>query len=145
MSNTGHFRISLHVSHPTLSADRIVSSFDLRPKYARSVGEPRLTKRGESLGGSYKRTDVSFHVSDNILSSENILTEELIEKSLNILPLDTISHITNTDGECFFLIGIFSGENFMCNFQSKLLTRLSEHGIGLKLDFYGGPDITSKI
>ena len=132
MSNTGHFRVSLHVSHPTLSADKIASTFNLNPKYARSAGEPRLTKQGKSLGGLHKRTDVSFHVSDNILSSENILTEDLIEKSPSTLPLDIISHITNTDGECFFLIGIFSGENFMCNFQSKLLTRLSGHGIGLK-------------
>ena len=139
MSGSGKFRVSLHISHHTLTADDITSSFSLQPKYARSVGAPRITKLGEDLGGIYRQTDVSFAVS-GLVNNDDILLVEFISQTLPNLPLKTIDHIVTSGGICFFFVGIYSHRNVLCDFTTDLLSRLVTHGIGLKLDFYGGPE-----
>ena len=140
MSGSGKFRVSLHVSHHTLTADEITSSFSLQPRYARSVGARRITKLGENLGGVYGQTDISFVVSDGLVNNDDILLVEFIDQTLHNLPLKTIDHIVTSGGICFFFIGIYSYRNVLCDFTTDLLSRLVTHGIGLKLDFYGGPE-----
>ena len=34
----------------------------------------------------------------------------------------------------------YSEGNLLCDFDAGLLSRLADHHIGLKLDFYGGPE-----
>jgi hypothetical protein len=140
MSKSGKFRVSLHVSHPTLSADDITGSFSLRPKYVRSVGCARTTKQGKDLGGVYSQTDVSFDVGDGLVDNDEVLLAEFIDQSVESLPLKTINSIVVSGGTCFFFIGIYSENNLLCDFGAGLLLRLANHGIGLKLDFYGGPE-----
>ena len=140
MSNSGKFRVNLHVSHSKLSADEITASFALRPKYARSVGAHRITNLGEDLGGVYSQSDVSFMVSDGVVDNDEVLLAEFVDQSMGRLPLEAIDHIVASGGSCFFLIGVYSDGNILCDFDTDLLSRMAGHGIGLKLDFYGGPD-----
>jgi len=42
-------------------------------------------------------------------------------------------------GACFFLIGLYAAYSLMCNFDANLLAKLAASGMGLKLDFCGGP------
>ena len=140
MSNSGKFRVNLHVSHPKLSADEIAAPFALRPKYARSVGAHRITKLGEDLGGVYSQSDVSFVVSDGVVNNDEVLLDEFVDQSIHRLPLEAIHRIVASGGSCFFFVGVYSDGNLLCDFRADLLSRLAGHGIGLKLDFYGGPD-----
>lgn len=141
MSNPSKFRVNLHVSHPKLSADEVLAPFvALQTRYARSVGARRITKHGEDLGGAYSQTDVSFAVSDRLLDNDQTLVAEFIAQAIDALPLGAIDRFAASGGTCFFFVGIYSDGNILCDFDSRLLARLAEHGIGLKLDFYGGPD-----
>jgi len=142
MSDSGRFRVSLHVSHPRLPADEIVVSFDLPVRYARSVGALRMTKQGKNLGGTYGQTDISFAISDGVISNDDVLLGEFVDKALGSLPLNTIDQIVASGGSCFFFIGVYSEGNLLCDFDAGLLSRLSVYGIGLKIDFYGGPEIS---
>jgi hypothetical protein len=99
-----------------------------------------MTKQGKALGGRYEQTDISFATSDGVLSTDDVLLGEFIDKVLNALPLDVINQIVASGGSCFFFIGVYSEGNILCDFDARLLSRLSAHGIGLKVDFYGGPE-----
>lgn len=140
MSSSGRFRVSFHVSHATLSADDITAAFPLKPKYARSVGARCITKLGEDLGGVYAQTDVSFAVSDGVVDNDEVLLADFVDQSVSGLPLDFIDRIVASGGICFFFIGVYSEGNLLCDFVASRLARLTDHGIGLKLDFYGGPE-----
>jgi hypothetical protein len=56
------------------------------------------------------------------------------------LPLTAIDYIVASGGVIFFLVGVYSEGNLLCDFDAGLLSRLADHHIGLKLDFYGGPE-----
>ena len=56
------------------------------------------------------------------------------------LPLSAIDQIVASGGAIFFLVGVYSEGNILFNFDVGLLSRLADHHIGLKLDFYGGPE-----
>lgn len=140
MSNSGKYRVSLHISHPKLPAGDIAALFTLPPKYARSVGEPRTTRSGKELGGVYAQTDVSFAVSDGIVNNDSLLLAEFIDQAMCFLPLEEIKQMTASGGTCFFFIGIYSDKNLLCDFGAQLLLQLACYSIGLKLDFYGGPE-----
>jgi len=74
-----------------------------------------------------------------------MLLSEFIDKTLDKLPLVEIDKIIESGGSCFFFIGIYSEGNMLCYFDAELLVRLSNHAIGLKFDFYGGPEIMTAI
>ena len=141
MSTSGKFRVSLRVFHPTLSADAITSEISFRTRFAHSVGAPRLTKSGNILGEVYSETDVSFAVSEKVLDTDEVLITEFIQQTLRDLSLEAIDRFIASGGSCFFSVGTYSEGNLMCDFDASLLSKLSVHGLGLRLDFYGGPEL----
>jgi hypothetical protein len=143
MINSGRFRVSLHVSHSTRHAEEIIAAVGLQFRYARSAGSPRINKIGNALGGHYTRTDVSFDVSGGVVSNDDVLVADLLRSALLKLPLDVIDSLVSDNGTCFFLVGIYSEENILCDFDVALLSQLAKHAIGLKLDIYGGPETQS--
>lgn len=140
MSSSGRFRVSLHVSHPLRSAEDICTNFSLRTRYARSAGEPRSTIQGTPLNGKYAKTDVSFQIGDGVISNDDVLVSDFIDGALDSLPLSSIDDIILSGGSCFFFLGVYAEGNLLCDFHEGLLFRLASHRIGLKIDFYGGPD-----
>lgn len=140
MNSSGSYRVSLHLSHPSTPADGIVFSIGLPTRYARSAGAPRVTKQGKELGGTYAKTDVSFAISDGVVSNDDVLLPESLNRAMGELPLTAIDRIVASGGACFFLVGVYSEGNLLCDFDAGLLARLAGHHIGLKLDFYGGPE-----
>lgn len=140
MSSPRMYRVSLRVSHPALPADQVASIIDLKVRYSKSVGESRVTKGGRELGGVYARTDVCFSISDGVISNDDILVADSIARALETLPLSAISQMVKTGGSCFFLLGIYSEDSLLCDFNAEMLLQLASNGIGLKLDFYGGPE-----
>jgi hypothetical protein len=92
------------------------------------------------LGGVYRDTDITFDVSGGVIGSDDLSLYDCILSSFRKLPQDAIRDFVATGGECFYLAGIYTEENAMVYFPSGLLSGLSSSSIGLKLDFYGGPD-----
>lgn len=126
--------------HPTIDASEIMRHFTLPVRSSKSVGEARQTPTGRGLGGVYRDTNITFDVSGGIRESNEVSLYDCILSSLHGLPQDVIRDLIATGGECFYLAGIYTEENVMMYFPSKFLSDLSSSSIGLKLDFYGGPD-----
>lgn len=141
MNNSDTYRVSLSVMHPTLSVDDISPSFSFRTRYEKSVGARRIATNGSELGGVYPQTNISFDISDGVINYSEMLVEKFIENSMTKLPLSKIKKLVASGGICFLLIGIFAEKNVMCVFELDLLSQLQQHGIGLKFDFYGGPNV----
>jgi hypothetical protein len=141
MNESNRYRLSLHVSHPSIRADDVIRHFNFEVRYSRSVGDSRVTPNGRSLGGTYLETNISFDVSNGVISSEKLSLGACISDSIEKLPSkEIIKSFMETGGDCFYLIGIYSEDNFLVDIPAKLLSNISEYGLGLKLDFYGGPD-----
>ena len=140
MSDTSTFRLSFHVSHPTMSASEIVEAFGLPVWLSQSVGEPRKTKNGKLLDGKYKRTNVIFHPHDQPLSFDDASIEAIIKNQLDNYDIDYIIHLVRSGGECDFLLGIFSSENVMFELSHEVISMLSIAKISMKYDFYGGEE-----
>ncbi len=138
MNESNQYRLSLHISHPSLVVSDIVQYFKFPARYLRSVGEKRRTKTGRDLGGIYAKTDISFDVSGGVVSNDKITLFSCIQDSFRELPLDEIKNFVLTGGECFYLAGIYAEDNFVVYFPSGFLSVLSSSPIGLKFDFYGG-------
>lgn len=132
------YKVSLHIIHPQLPAGEVTPFFNFATKYVKSVGARRILKSGNDLGGIYSQTDISFVISDGVVNDDDVTVAEFIENSLLLLPLVMIDEIVASGGVCFFLIGVFTDGNMTCDFNVSLLSRLQQHGIGLKLDFWGG-------
>jgi len=130
----------LHVSHPSIGAPEIAQHFAFPSWHARSVGEKRVTDTGKELGGVYQHTSVTFDVSGGVIPFNKQSLDDCVSDSLDQLPGSAIKKLVATGGECYYLVGVYSEENVMVYFSSKLLSALSESSIGLKLDFYGGPE-----
>lgn len=126
--------------HPTVAAPEIARHFALQVRNSKSVGETRQTLKGRKLGGVYRETNITFDVSGGVIGSSDLPLCDCISSSFRNLPQDAIMDFVATGGECFYLAGIYSEENAMVYFSSELLSSLSSYSIGLKLDFYGGPD-----
>lgn len=139
MSSSSRYRVSFHVSHSHLSADEICAAFPLKPRYARTAGEPKTTIRGIALDGVHSRTDVSFPIGQDVVLSDDVSIAEFIAKALNELPLCAIEDVISSGGSCFFFVGIYTEENLLFDLTGDLLSQLGDNRIGLKLDFYGGP------
>ncbi|KGQ20587.1 hypothetical protein LF41_1124 [Lysobacter dokdonensis DS-58] len=83
-------------------------------------------------------TDVSFAISDGVVRNDDVMVADFIDTALDALPLIAIKEIVDSGGVCFFLLGLFSENNLLCDFSATGLSRMASHGMGLKLDFYGG-------
>lgn len=145
MTTSNRYRLSFHISHPSISATEIVASSPFPVHYSRSVGEKRVTKTGRDLEGVYSRTDVSFDVSGGVVLEATLPLCERVRTSLDNLPRGMIKEVSSSGGECFYLVGIYSEDNFLVHFPGELLSLLSLGSIGLKLDFYGGADVDKNV
>jgi hypothetical protein len=121
-----------------MSVDEVVSTFNFKIRYARSVGKPRVTKSGRELGGFYERTSVSFSIEDELMSFLEMPIEDCLIGALNKIPLAKVRHVVDTGGMCFFMVGVYTNSNIMCYFDSEFMSKISSSGLGIKLDIYGG-------
>lgn len=140
MSNSGRYRISLDVSHPTVHGEQIATSIGLPVRSLRSAGAKKITRSGRELGGNYEWTAVRFSVSDGVVHCDHSPFTEFLERALDDLPISSIAEVVASGSTASLVIGVYSEQNFQCDFSVSMLARLSSHGIGLTVDFYGGPD-----
>jgi len=138
VSNKSTFRLTFHVFHPTISASEIENAFRLPVRFSQSAGGQKKTKTGNLLGGIYTHTNVSFLLHDNPLQFDKISIDDLIKKQLESYDTDYIYTLVETGGSCNFLLGIFSNESIMFEFDNEFIHALSSSRVSMKFDFYGG-------
>ena len=140
MNSSSSFRVTFHVSHPNFSASGIERIFNLPVKFSQSVGMQRKTNKGVPLGGTYKRTNVNFLLHKDPLDFDHVSIVDFIKNKLTRLNFDYTEKIFLTGGACHFIIGIFTSDNVMLDFDIDIIQQLSSLKIGIKLDIYGGED-----
>ena len=140
MTTSRKYRVTMIVTHPTITAAEIVSAFAFAPRWAKSVGTARLSPTGKALGGTYAETSVCLRISDAVIDHDETGLTRFIGDSLNKLPLATVDRVVDAGGMCFFSVGVYTDGNMMCDFDENLLRKLADHKIGLKLDIYGGSE-----
>lgn len=138
MSKTSTFRLTFHVSHPTISASKIEENFDFPIRFSQSVGGQKKTKNGKVLSGNYKFTNVSFCLHESPLSFDDVSVDALIKNQLEIYDTKYTAHLVESGGSCNFLLGIFSSDNIMFELNHEVICMLSTAKINMKYDFYGG-------
>jgi|GEM_PF-3057324 len=140
MTTSKKYRVTMIVTHPTITAEEIASAFSFKIRWAKSVGVARTNFAGEPRDGINERTNVCVEISDAVIDYEETDLTEFIDDCLSKLPLPTIDRVVASGGMCFFSIGIYTDGNMMCDFDENLMRKLADHKIGLKLDIYGGPE-----
>jgi hypothetical protein len=132
------FLLSFQVAHPTWRADEIICGLSLKPAHIQSVGDEKITKSGNRLGGIYKYTNIRFPIVDSAVKYKEIDMVEILSDAVNKFRFLFIDEIIASGGECSILIGVFCHTNIWCCFNHDLLSKLAAHKINLKLDIYGG-------
>lgn len=140
MSVTSTFRVTFHVSHPTIDASEVERIFSFPIRYSRSVGNPKKTKRGTLLEGFYEETNVSFALHEEPLSFDDASIDELVMNSIRSFDASYLHKIQESRGSCYFLVGVFSSGNVMFDFGVDVVQVLASLKIGIWFDFYGGED-----
>lgn len=138
--NTSTFRVTFHVLHPSMSAHEIEDAFRLPIRYSQSVGMQKKTKSGVLLGGVYERTSVSFSLHDEPILFRDVSLVGFVLKQLGSYNHDYLNAIYEAGGSCHFLIGIFSSENVMFEFDIEAVRLIASANVGMKFDFYGGEE-----
>lgn len=134
------YRLTLHISHPRISAKEIESKVDLPVKFSQSVGMPRATKNGKMLGGEYRLTNVSFLLHESPLNFDECPLEFFLKNALERVDVEIFEWIHQTGGSSNFLLGIYSDKNVMFELDIEAIGHLGEHKVSFKFDFYGGEE-----
>jgi hypothetical protein len=134
------YRLSFHVTHPSLTADAIRQEVKLPVAYAQSVGLPRATPRGNPLDGVYKVTNVHFAAHDKPLEFAQESFREVLKGVLSAMEPDFPQRVAESGGATHVLVGLFSDESLLLEVPPEVLHELATRKIGLKMDFYGGEE-----
>ncbi len=138
VSENSTFRLTLHLSHPTIAAAEIIEKFALPTRFSQSVGNQKKTKNGKDLDGIYKLTNVSFCLHDSPLNFEEVSIDHFMKSQLESYDIGYIQSLVETGGGANFLVGVFSNENVMFNLSLETINMLSVAKISVNYDFYGG-------
>jgi hypothetical protein len=140
MTFKNSFRVTFHVSHPSIAAQEVEIGIDMPSHFSQSVGCTKKTKSGKVLKGVYTKTNVSFRIHKDPLDFNEHCIESIINENLNSLDSSYLKLLNDTGGECHYLLGVYSSENVMFEFSSDLLAHLAKSKMKVKFDFYGGED-----
>ncbi|MBF8798069.1 hypothetical protein [Pseudomonas aeruginosa] len=125
-----HIKASLRVWHPSMPAQNIYKSINLKLVRKWSYGEQRTTPKGKPLEGAYKETYCCFELAKNAsqdISNELISTNEELSRSAKI-----IEEIMKTGGRIEYYISFSAGAGLELN--HALISNLSALKIGLSIE-----------
>ncbi|TCZ80382.1 DUF4279 domain-containing protein [Lysobacter sp. N42] len=134
-SHPYRYRVSLALTHPTLSAAELGTVLPVQPDHQGTVGEPRKTPKGGPLPGTYRE---SFwrHSFD---TPQDANVEEFIAGLAETLS-PSLPRLLSGGGKARLFIGLFlQQENIGLELSPELMSRCGAVGISLGFDIYG-PD-----
>lgn len=125
-----HIRASLRVWHPTMPAQDIYQSINLKLVRQWSCGEQRTTPKGNPLEGAHKETYCCFELAQNSsqdISDELSSTNEELSRSAKI-----IKQVVDTGGRIEYYISFSVGAGF--ELSHVFISDLSVLKIGLSIE-----------
>ena len=128
----------MRVIHVGIAAADMEGAVGFPVRQSQSAGLPRRTKTGKELGGCYARTSVGFLVHKDPLRFDETPIEDFIKSALQKLRTKEFLKLSEYSCTIRMLIGVFSDENVMFDLDIESIQVLSELGIGVRYDFYGG-------
>ncbi|EMN9200196.1 hypothetical protein FA175_26740 [Pseudomonas aeruginosa] len=138
--NSSTYRLTFHIQHPTIPASEIEASLSFPTRISQSSGAHRKTKSGKILEGTYACTSIIFLLHRTPLKFEETPIEKKIEESIDKLDTDYLKTLANSGGKCSFIAGVYSDQNIAFSLDLRIIERLAADKIGVKFDFYGGPE-----
>ena len=99
MSGNSTFRLTFHVSHPSIPAAEIEEAFSLPTRFSQSVGGQKKTKSGKFLDGYYSLTNVSFCLHDLPLDFVDVSIDDFLKAQLESYDTDYIKCLVESGGE----------------------------------------------
>lgn len=129
------YKISLRVTHPSLSHQEISTVLGREPRIGWTVGDSRVTPHGHALEGVRKESYWSVSLMEGH-------SEALIEQALAqcVEPLERhrtfLSRLKEDGGRAELFIGLFGERNFGLELPPDLLGNCSRLGLALSLDIY---------
>lgn len=132
------YKVSLVITHPTISAAHIGDVLRMEPDHSGSVGEDRLTPKGNPLTGKNKH---SFWRRSFVAPSDDELEQFLASTVEQLEPHSKFFiDLMDNGGSARLFIGLFlEQENVFIDISSDIQGRCSRLGISLGFDIYG-PD-----
>jgi hypothetical protein len=132
------YKVSLAITHPTMSAARIGEVLRMEPDHSGSLGEDRLTPKGNPLPGTYKE---SFWRRSLVVPNDDEL-EQFLASTVEQLEQYSqfFTDLKADGGSARFFVGLFlEQENIGIEISPELQGRCSRLGLSLGFDIYG-PD-----
>ena len=135
------FCVSLSITHPTVNPNEITGILDIKPSKIQTVGEPRISYKGESLEGlnkeSFWRADLH---QEKRLHSNDIYLEDFLAKQNEKIKIhkEYLNSLVESGGYIEYFIGWFSEGtiNMSATFTPDLLQSTADLNISIGLDVY---------
>ncbi|MHB1232665.1 MAG: hypothetical protein ACYCZQ_08825 [Burkholderiales bacterium] len=142
--NSYEYRVSLRITHPTISPELITQTLNIEPFRKWTVGEPRSNPKGQSLPGINKESfwGANLHKPKN-LNSENIVLEEFLVAANKRLSshAEFFAQLVREGGYVEYFVGWLGSSNFGATFEPSLMEGTAKLNIAIGLDIY--PDESS--
>ena len=130
------YDVSLRITHPVQAPEFFSSSLGLDPRYYWTVGQPRKTRKGEPLPGTYKETYWSY--SFDVPEDDDLA--RFLHEALTALTKhkNVFEQIQDSGGKAGFFIGLFQGAlNTGFILSADLQRKAVALGLSLDFDIYG--------
>jgi hypothetical protein len=131
------FKASLRLFGGDIPHEDICRALGVTPKWQYRAGEPRVTPKGQALGGVYP----SDYCVIDLAVAQDLSLADFIDQQVQALLIhkEIFQRFKQSSGCAEFFIGWFGDGNFGATFQSDTLRLMGESGIDLSLDVYPLP------
>jgi len=130
--------ISLRIWHPTLPKEQISNKVGRNAKYGWTAGDPRLSPKGNPIGGLRKSSYWTSELTSGTIISDPVEVEQALSGFIDDLaPLSVFFNGVHADnGKVELFVGLFSEGNIVVDLDSSLMGKLAQAGLSICLDYY---------
>jgi hypothetical protein len=134
MGTNFDFHISLRVTHPDIDPELVSNALSMKPKFSWKVGTPRVTPKGNSLGGTRTDSYCSFEIGQG---SDGEVAKCISDALERLTPhSEFLSKLRTTGGSLMFYIFWYPNGDTGDVFRSDVLAKMASLGIDLGLNVY---------
>jgi hypothetical protein len=136
--NPYKYSISLRASHPSKDLAFLSDVFSLERRHGWTVGDDRVTPKGNKLGGSRTESYWSAPLVPADSSSDEVALAGILEQSarqlINLAP--QLADFHSTGGTLNYFVGLFGDASYGLVLSAGLMQLLSQAKVELQLDIY---------
>ena len=128
------FAVSLRVVHPDIDPAVVIAELSMAPKYSWKAGSPRVSPKGNSLGGTRKESYCTFDIGRG---SDGEVAECLADALKRLTEhSEFLANLKATGGSVMFYIFWYPNGDTGEVFGADLLAQMAHLGIDLGLNVY---------